>query len=128
MLYRLVAGSLGGGRSAFLIGDVSGHGPNAAALGASLRAAWRGLTLSETEHEEAMRSLQAVFEREGADEFAFATVASGQIDPTRTRLVIALAGHPPPILLERGTARAIDAAPGPPLGVFGEADWTGRQP
>lgn len=111
------------GRVVFLIGDVSGHGPDAAALGASLRAAWRGLTLSDTDHAEVMRSLQAVFEREGANEFAFATVASGRIDATRTSLQISLAGHPLPILLESGTARVIDAAPGPPLGVFDEADW-----
>lgn len=111
------------GRIALLIGDVSGHGPDAAALGASLRAAWRGLTLSETGHGDVLRYLQAVFEREGAGEDAFATIAYGLIDPTRTRLELVLAGHPPPILLDGGKARAIDAVPGPPLGVFGEADW-----
>ena len=111
------------GRIALLIGDVSGHGPDAAALGASLRAAWRGLALSETEHGEVLRCLEAVFEREGTDEGAFATVAYGLIDPGRTRLEIAVAGHPPPILVEGGAARAMDVAPGPPLGVFDQTDW-----
>ena len=111
------------GRIALLIGDVSGHGPDAAALGASLRAAWRGLALSETEHGEVLRCLEAVFEREGTDEGAFATVAYGLIDPGRTRLEIAVAGHPPPILVEGGAARAMDVAPGPPLAVFDQTDW-----
>ena len=114
---------LGDGRVAFLIGDVSGHGPDAAALGASLRSAWRGLMLGGIEHGEVMHCLQAVFEREGADEFNFATVAFGQLDPERAWLQVVLAGHPPPILLEGGKAQVIDAAPGPPLGVFTEADW-----
>lgn len=111
------------GRVAFLIGDVSGHGPDAAALGASLRSAWRGLMLGGVEHGEVMRCLQAVFEREGADEFDFATAAFGQLDPARAWLQLALAGHPPPILLEGGTARLIDVVQGPPLGVFADADW-----
>ena len=111
------------GRLALLIGDVLGHGPDAAALGASLRAAWRGLALSETEHSEVLRCLQAVFEREGSGEGAFATVAYGLIDSKRTRLQIAVAGHPPPILFDGGGARAMEVAPGPPLGAFDESEW-----
>ena len=114
---------LSDGRLALLIGDVSGHGPDAAALGASLRAAWRGLALSETEHSDVLRCLQAVFQREGVDEGAFATVAYGLIDPGRAWLQIALAGHPPPIVVEDGAARAMDVEPGPPLGVFDETEW-----
>ena len=114
---------LGDGRIALLIGDVSGHGPDAAALGATLRAAWRGLALSETAHGEVLRCLQAVFEREGTDDGAFATVAYGLIDADRTRLEIAVAGHPPPILVAGGAARAMETEPGPPLGVFSESDW-----
>ena len=114
---------LSDGRLAVLIGDVSGHGPDAAALGASLRGAWRGLALSETKHGEVLRCLQAVFEREGVSEGSFATVAYGLIDVARTRLDLALAGHPPPILFHAGEARAVEAAPGPPLGVFDESEW-----
>src|SRR5262249_56939540 len=35
------------GSLAAIIGDVAGHGPEAAALGATLRAAWRGLALAQ---------------------------------------------------------------------------------
>ena len=111
------------GRLALLIGDVSGHGPDAAALGASLRAAWRGLALSETPHGEMLRCLQAVFEREGSEEGEFATVAYGVIDPGRTRLQITVAGHPPPILVTDDAAWVMEVAPGPPLGVFDETEW-----
>lgn len=111
------------GRVAFLIGDVAGHGANAAALGASLRSAWRGLMLGGVEHGEVMRGLQTVFERDGTDEFDFVTVAFGQLDPARAWLQLVLAGHPSPILLEGGTARSLDAAAGPPLGVFADAGW-----
>ena len=115
---------LGDGRLALLIGDVSGHGPDAAALGASLRAAWRGLALSETGHVEVLRCLQAVFEREGTEDGAFATVAYGLIDPERTRLRDrrrrASASDP-----GRTTARPARwrPRPGPPLGVFDETEW-----
>ncbi len=114
---------LADGRLAILIGDVSGHGPDAAALGASLRGAWRGLALSETEHGEVLRCLQAVFEREDVGDGAFATVAYGLIDAARTRLELAVAGHPPPIVFHDGLAAAVEATPGPPLGVFDETEW-----
>ena len=46
------------GRLRVIIGDVSGRGPDEAALGAGLRIAWRALTLSRASSDAVVRTLQ----------------------------------------------------------------------
>ena len=59
-----------------LIGDVAGHGPDEAALGAALRIAWRTLTFAEIHGVERMRQLERVLHAERTDSGIFATVLS----------------------------------------------------
>ena len=48
------------GEIAFVVGDVAGHGPQAAALSATLRAVWQGLILSQASPDLIVRSLNEV--------------------------------------------------------------------
>jgi PAS domain S-box-containing protein len=108
---------------AFVIGDVSGHGPEAAALGATIRAAWSGLALAEAEPETCLRVLDQLVANRRHDDETFATVAAGHLARDATAVSYTLAGHPAPILLGLDVHQAEGVA-GPPLGVAGgDAGW-----
>jgi serine phosphatase RsbU (regulator of sigma subunit) len=83
-----------------LVGDVCGHGPDEAAIGVSLRAAWRALALAGTPPELAMQTLQRVFEHERHVPGLFATLCTLQIDPGERSATLIRAGHPAPVLIE----------------------------
>jgi anti-sigma regulatory factor (Ser/Thr protein kinase) len=51
-------------------------------------------------------------------EYAMATAAYAVFDPETSRLRIATAGHPPPIIISGRDARVLDLTPGAPLGGF----------
>ena len=57
-----------------LIGDVAGHGPDAAALGARLRSAWRALSLAGLPQDQVLTHLDE-FLRTEVEALTFATVA-----------------------------------------------------
>lgn len=104
-----------------LIGDVSGHGPDAAALGATLRAAWRGLALTLPDPVAVVGALAAVLAAEHPAPETFATVCCGWVPPARDQATFVVAGHPPPLLLSDHAER-IDLPSGLPLGLG--AEWT----
>ncbi len=110
---------------AFLVGDVSGHGPEQAALGAMLRSAWVGAaSLPSTSLEEWVRVLDYVVRERRPSEDLFVTAVAGRLDVrTRTRRYVLL-GHPPPNL----RPPSVEALPtgDPPLGVLPEALATVR--
>jgi len=110
------------GTLTLLIGDVSGHGPDAAALGATLRAAWRGLSLTLPDPVAIVGAMAAVLAAEHPGEETFATVCCGWVPPTRDQATFVVAGHPPPLLLSDQVER-IDLPSGPPLGLG--TRWTG---
>jgi len=105
------------GGLAVCIGDVCGHGPRAAALGATLRAGWRTLA-SAGSPVERIELLDRLVESERRDDDLFATVACAVISPDAAHLRVVLAGHPPPVLVQEGGAiSTIDCARGPALGL-----------
>ena len=107
-----------------LIGDVSGHGPDEAALGVCLRIAWRTLVLAGVPADRLLGSLQDVLVVERHGSHVFTTLCMVSLDPSRERATVRLAGHPPPLLLTGGTTAALHPAPpGPPLGVLTDAAW-----
>jgi PAS domain S-box-containing protein len=106
-----------------LIGDVSGHGADAAALGATLRAAWRGLALTLPDPVAMVRALDAVFSAERPSVETFATVCCAWIPPDRHQATFVVAGHPPPLLLS-DRAERIELPSGPPLGLGGARTGT----
>jgi hypothetical protein len=115
------------GTVSVLVGDVSGHGPRAAAVGTHLRAAWRGLVVSGARLTTIMRVLNETMfaEQAYAGPEMFATVCMGRIDPDRSTGCFLVAGHPPPIHV-RG--RDVDPLPlplppSPALGIVRDIDW-----
>jgi serine phosphatase RsbU (regulator of sigma subunit) len=96
-----------------LIGDVSGHGPDEAALGVALRIAWRALVLAGLAPAQVLRGVEQVLLAERSDDERFATVAMVSLDPTLSRADIVLCGHPLPMLVEGDAVRelVIEALP-----------------
>lgn len=106
-----------------LIGDVAGHGPDAAALGARLRSAWRALTLAGLEQQRALRALD-LFLRSEVDTLTFATLATLTIRPDRTAGVLVAAGHPPPVVIGPPARTVGEGRSGHLLGVMPAPEWT----
>jgi hypothetical protein len=123
-----ILGTADGG-VAVLIGDVSGHGPRAAAVAARLRASWRALITAEVPPEQAVGVLNDLLlaEQRVATTFAFATACLATIAADRSTLSLVVAGHPGPVLVGAGSAVQVDVPAGPPLGVVARRTWpTGR--
>jgi serine phosphatase RsbU (regulator of sigma subunit) len=117
-----------GGGVHLVIGDVSGHGPDEAALGVCLRVAWRTLVLGSTPPDAVLPTLQRVLVHERYAEEIFATVLTVVVAPDRRTATLRSAGHPPPVLLGgEGSPLAVEVSPGLPLGTFDEAEWPARE-
>ena len=85
-----------------VIGDVSGHGPDEAALGVALRITWRALVLAGLAPADVLRGVEQVLLAERNDDERFATVAMVSLSPDLSRADLLLCGHPAPLLV-RGT-------------------------
>ncbi|MGH3912552.1 MAG: PP2C family protein-serine/threonine phosphatase [Pseudonocardiaceae bacterium] len=103
-----------------IVGDVCGHGPDEAALGALLRVSWRALVLSGVGEPEVLPALQQVLSYERHDDSLFTTVCTVAI--TDGTALVRVAGHPSPVLV-RPQLSAQRPAIGLPLGVSPTADW-----
>lgn len=110
------------GSLAILIGDVAGHDPIAAALGADLRASWRALTLSGLPPAQVVAAMQRSAQRRMDRVERMATLCTCHI--TGNRAIVVLAGHPPPVLVDGdGGMRPLPVSPGLPLGAMENAAW-----
>ncbi|GAB2748102.1 SpoIIE family protein phosphatase [Amycolatopsis magusensis] len=106
-----------------IIGDVSGHGPDEAALGVALRIAWRSLVLAGLPQDEVLATVQQVLMHERIHNH-FATVCALSVAPDRRSVRMRLAGHPPPLLLSGAGADLLPVDRlGVPLGVLPDARW-----
>jgi PAS domain S-box-containing protein len=103
------------GRLLLIIGDVMGHGPQAAARMGQLRAV---LAAYAYDGDPPDRVLAHVSARATALlDLPMATVMAGIYDPPSRRLTFALAGHLPPLVAPLdGLPAYVGAQPGPPLG------------
>ncbi len=107
-----------------VMGDVSGRGPDEAALGAGLRIAWRALTLSRAAPDGVLPTLQQMIEAERQDVGTFATLCALEIDPAAQTLCQRRAGHLAPLLVSNGTVSSLPLGHGgPPIGMFRAAEW-----
>jgi GAF domain-containing protein len=113
------------GMAAFTIGDVAGHDRAAAALMGQLRSAGRALAGQVRSPSELIAALQWSWDLMGFDRMATGLFA--WLDQESGRLLMASAGHYPPLLVESGRAEYIPVKPGKPLGVSGggSVDWEG---
>ena len=116
-----------------IVGDVCGHGPDEAALGALLRVSWRALVLAGVDEPQLLPKLQQVLVSERHDRSLFTTAATVALCPVDGNGVgglvearVRLAGHPPPLVL--GPSPQVVAPPvGLPLGISATASWTAAQ-
>lgn len=104
-----------------IVGDVCGHGPDEAALGALLRVSWRALVLAGVPEPRLLPELQRVLVTERHDRTLFTTVSTVGIRDGVAR--IRLAGHPPPVALRPGAPRLLEPPVGLPLGIDPTAVW-----
>ena len=100
-----------------LIGDVSGHGPDEAALGVCLRITWRALVLAGHQRVDLLDLLEQVLVAERPRAEMFATCTTVEIDLDTRSAVLLLAGHHEPLLCADGRAQEVSAAFGPALGI-----------
>jgi CheY-like chemotaxis protein len=103
-----------------IIGDVCGHGPDEAALGALLRVSWRALVLAGLDEPHVLPKLQQVLVSERHDPSLFTTVCTVAIRDGAA--LVRLAGHPPPMVL-RPAPHALAPTIGLPLGIRPAAAW-----
>jgi GAF domain-containing protein len=98
------------------IGDVGGHGIQAATLMGQLRNAARGFAFIGRSPAAILGGLHLV--TADGDE-CFATAAYGILDPVENALRWSSAGHLPPLEFSDGDARYLEHRPSPPLGCPG---------
>ncbi len=110
-----------------LVGDVSGHGPDEAALGVALRIAWRTLVLAGGHLDDLLPTLDRVLVGERRFDEVFATLCMLVVEPSRQRGRLFLAGHPAPLILrslaDGGPAQLPDDLVGPALAMLPDVTW-----
>ncbi|OIK00415.1 diguanylate cyclase [Streptomyces sp. MUSC 14] len=101
---------------ALVIGDVQGHGVQAAATMGQLRSAVRAFALGDRPPDEVMCGTNRLLI--DLDPGQFASCCYLRLDPATGRAVVARAGHPPPLLRSPdGRTRVLDLPGGVVLGV-----------
>ncbi|KUN39652.1 serine/threonine protein phosphatase [Streptomyces longwoodensis] len=109
---------LPGNRVALVIGDVMGHSLTSAAIMGQLRTIVQTLAGLDLPPDEVLHHLDEQAERLGS--LHMATCLYALYDPVLHRLLMANAGHPPPLLVHPdGRAVILGIPPGSPVGVGG---------
>ncbi|MFJ7341846.1 SpoIIE family protein phosphatase [Streptomyces sp. NPDC101110] len=110
---------LHGGRTAFVVGDVMGHGLNSAAMMGQLRTAVQTMAGLDLPPAQLLRNLDDLAQRLG-DSY-LATCLYAVYDPIAGELHLANAGHIPPVLVraDDGRSELLDLPTGAPIGVGG---------
>ncbi|MEU1802994.1 SpoIIE family protein phosphatase [Streptomyces sp. NPDC019937] len=110
---------LSGSRTALVVGDVMGHGLNAAAMMGQLRTAVQTMAALDLPPAQLLRHLDDLAQRLG--EHYLATCLYAVYDPIRSELLLANAGHIPPVLVraQDGRSALLNLPTGAPIGVGG---------
>ena len=118
--------TLGDGRIAWGLGDVSGKGMNAAMLMAKTISLFR--CLCKTVHEPS-RLLAMLNDElaETASRGMFVTMAAGVFDPSSGEIVFANAGHQPPLYRNRAGVYCELEESSPPLGIVSGMDYVDQR-
>ncbi|MFJ7076969.1 SpoIIE family protein phosphatase [Streptomyces sp. NPDC098781] len=110
---------LPGARTALVVGDVMGHGLNSAAMMGQLRTAVQTMAALDLPPAQLLRNLDDLAQRLG--DTYLATCLYAVYDPIASELLIANAGHIPPVLVraDDGRSELLDLPTGAPIGVGG---------
>jgi phosphoserine phosphatase RsbU/P len=115
-----------GNGAALVIGDICGHGPDAAALTALARHTIRALCTDNWTPGQVLEGLnRAVLASDAGDDFPHCTVAllRGVASDAGLAVTVALGGHPLPVLLrEDGSTEEVGIS-GQIIGCFPSAHW-----
>ncbi|AYF79433.1 response regulator [Nocardia yunnanensis] len=107
-----------------VVGDVAGHGPDAAAIGVALRLAWRTLVLNGVTGAEQLRVMERVLLAERGDRRTFATATTLTLPPGEQTVRIRRAGHPGALRRTAGAWEWVEVPGGPALGFLPDhAEW-----
>src|SRR5674476_350441 len=87
------------GSIAAVVGDVAGHGPAEAALGATLRTAWRTGVLAGLPAKKVLEVVELVLIAERDRSETFTTLVMAEVASDRRAMDLYLCGHPAPFLL-----------------------------
>lgn len=106
------------GGVAIVIGDVMGHGADAAALGATLRAGWRALIADAASPARLVASLRKVLEQERDDPDTYVTLCLAWLSGDNSAMEVVTLGHPAPLIRAGGRVEPLPVSRSLPLGVF----------
>ncbi|WP_235036507.1 PP2C family protein-serine/threonine phosphatase [Actinomadura sp. K4S16] len=107
-----------------VIGDVAGHGPASAALGVSLRVAWRSFVLAGTRGARVVELLEELLAGEDGGSEMFVTLTTATLFPDRPVAQVVRAGHPGFLLHGRGEVRLVEPPGGLGVGMVpGLGTW-----
>lgn len=113
------------GRIAISMGDVAGHGLEAATVMGEIRQAMRTAAVAERTPSALLEHSNSVINlRKG---IGMVTAIFAYYEPSRRELTYAVAGHPPPVLTIPGSFNGLLPGGGVPLGVesrISAKDWT----
>ena len=107
-------------RVLFVIGDVAGHGIEAAVGMSRARQAFIGSALKNPDPAHVLASVNAELNAQGSP---MVTAVCGVADSDRYEFIYATAGHPPPLLMEPGHKPRLLQCGGLPLGVLPHAEY-----
>ncbi len=102
------------GRVALTIGDVTGHGLEAAVIMGEIRQGLRAASFESAEPAAILDRANRLFVASGRS--VFVTAIFGILDPATGRFVYATAGHPSPLVAVNGTVLRLSAS-GLPIGL-----------
>jgi PAS domain S-box-containing protein len=105
------------GRIVVVVGDVAGHGVEAASLMGRVRNALRAYAFEDSDPATVLLRLHRLIRNQDDDAMVTAFVA--RYEPATSLISWSRAGHPPPLLVGRdGTTRFLDEVNGAPLGTM----------
>ena len=113
---------LSDGSTAVAVGDVMGKGTGAAVVMSEMRAALRAYAVLDPSPSVVLARMDALVSSQSVPE-QLVTVAYGVVAEDRSTITLALAGHPPPVLVTPGEpVRVLSQGDGSALGV-GAGPW-----
>jgi serine phosphatase RsbU (regulator of sigma subunit) len=111
-----------GGLIGLAIGDVAGHGPQAAATMGQLRMALRAYAIQDPSPVSVMSGVHQLVSHLPIPEMV--TLMYLVFDPATRKLRFSNAGHPPPLVFGGGKSRYLEGGVSPPLGVTADPHFT----
>ncbi len=114
-------------RSGFFLGDVCGKGPAAAAITSLARYTMRTAAMLHEEPEDILLDLNAALLMHGPDPMSTCSAVYGQIDSRdgATTVLLAVAGHPPPLIVREDGSVETTQAHGTLLGAVAAPSFHG---